>query len=104
MNKCEGQKSFMLAKQDEEFIKNINIVIYKFCHIGAILGMRYWGCNKSWMHRFVLFIYSSIHILIKLCGKDVNFASNSNYDDPSKLVLSRTILSFIGNLLLSLQF
>jgi hypothetical protein len=56
------------------------------------------------MHRFVLFIYSSIHIVIELCGKDVDFASNSNYDDPSKLVLSRTTLSFIGNLLLSLQF
>jgi hypothetical protein len=56
------------------------------------------------MHRFVLFIYFSIHIVIELCGKDVDFASNSNYDDPSKLVLSRTTLSFIGNLLLSLQF
>jgi hypothetical protein len=92
----------MLAKQvNEEFIKNINIMIYKFCHIGAILAMRYWGCNKSWMHRFVLFIYLSIHIVIELYGKDVDFASNSNYDDPSKLVLSMTTLSFIGNLLLS---
>jgi hypothetical protein len=53
------------------------------------------------MHRFVLFVYSSIHVVIELCGKDVDFASNSNYDDASKLVLSRTTLSFIGNLLLS---